>query len=112
MQTYVQLGEERGKDTGGVQVGLRVAKGGGDEEGRKSTNVHLENIITISNIVYTHFLNWYKKDTHNTDGALKRTSQGTGPPEYSELKERSSETTLNLPHPENPDSLLCLPQGR
>lgn len=112
MQTYVQLGEERGKDTGGVQVGLRVAKDGGDEEGRKSTKVHLENIITISNIVYTHFLNWYKKDTHNTDGALKWTSQGTGPPEYSELKERSSETTLNLPHPENPDSLLSLPQGR
>lgn len=61
MQTYIHLGEERGKDTGGVQVRLRIAKGGGDEEGRKSTKVHLENIITISNTVYSHFLNWYKK---------------------------------------------------
>lgn len=113
MQTYVHMGEERRKDTSRVKIGLRISKGRGDEKGRKSTKVHLKNIITISNIVYSHFFKLvFKKILHNTDGALKRTSQGTGPPEYFQLKERSSETTLNLPHPQNPDSLLSLPQGR
>lgn len=55
VHTYICMRGERGKDIGGGgQVGLRPTKGRGDEE-RKSTKIHLENIITIANALDTNF---------------------------------------------------------